>query len=74
MVGKVRGGLESCSVPNIVRPVGFVRRLLNAVQRVRDPTAPREAGQHLESSDEKLTDEMERRIMEELMRNRSFRL
>jgi hypothetical protein len=73
MGGKVHGGLESCSGPGVVRSASFVRRLLDAVQRARGRTAAREAERDLETSGEKLTDEMERKMMEQLTRNRSFR-
>lgn len=50
-----------------------MRRLLDAVRRPRDRAAARLAEQDLGISDEKLTDEMERKMMEQLTRNRSFR-
>lgn len=52
---------------------GLVRRIFNAVQCRRSRKAEREAAQSLGVSGEKLTDEMERRMMEDLTRNRSFR-
>jgi hypothetical protein len=73
MSGKVGGDLESCSGLGLVRSRRFVRRLLDAFQRARGQTATRDAEQDLETSGEKLTDEMERKMMEQLTRNRSFR-
>ena len=59
----------------VARCDGLVRRIFNAaVQHGRGRKAGREAKRNLNLSDLKLTDEMERKMMERLLRDRSIKL
>jgi hypothetical protein len=67
------GGLSSVSARGVARCRGFARRVFSAIQRgARDRKAAREDERYLGLSGEKLTDEMERKMMERLTRNQNF--
>jgi RecJ-like exonuclease len=63
-------GLASLSAS--ARCGGFVRRIFAAVQRAHDRKAAREVERYLGLSGDKLTDEMERKMMERLTHYRNF--
>ena len=54
-------------------PVPAVRRIFDAIRRAHERKAAREVERHLGLSGQKLTDEMERKMMERLTRNQNFR-
>jgi len=68
----VRGGVASLSTRGFARCLGFLRRMFIAIQNAHDRKAAREVERYLGLSGEKLTDEMERKMMERLTRNRNF--
>ena len=72
MSGRVRGALTSLCGRGVARCRGFVRRIFEAIRHARDREAAREAERHLGLSGQKLTDEMERNMMEHLTRNQNF--
>jgi hypothetical protein len=47
--------------------------MFEAIRRAHDRKAAREVERHLGLSGQKLTDEMERKMMERLTRNQNFR-
>jgi hypothetical protein len=60
---------------SLTRRLGFLRDAIGAVIRhARDRRAARQVERDLRCSEQKLTDEMERRMTERFTRNRSFRL
>ena len=74
MSGRVRGALASLSARGVARCRGLVRRIFDAIRQAHDRKAEREAERLLGLSGQKLTDEMERKMMERLTRNQNFRL
>jgi hypothetical protein len=74
MSGMVRGALASLSARGVARCHGFLRRIFGAIQHAHDRKAAREAERYLGLSGQKLTDEMERKMMQRLTRNRNFQL
>jgi hypothetical protein len=72
MVRSVRGAAASLA-RGLIRCRDLVRRIFGAMRRAHD----REAAQEIESllgiSGQKFTDELERKMMERLTRNRNFR-
>ena len=68
----VRNGPASWSACGVARCHGFVRRIFDAIQHAHKRKAAREVERYLGLSGEKLTDEMERKMMERLTRNRNF--
>ena len=73
MSGMVRYGPRSWPACGVARCHGFLRRIFDAVRRAHDRKAAREVERHLGFSGRKLTDEMERKMMERLTRNQNFR-
>jgi DNA-binding FadR family transcriptional regulator len=73
MSGMVRDGPASSSACGVARCHGFVRRIFDAIRRAHERKAAREVERHLGLSGQKLTDEMERKMMERLTRNQNFR-
>jgi hypothetical protein len=69
----VRDGSASWSACGVARCHSFVRRIFDAIRRAHDRKAVREVERHLGLSGQKLTDEMERKMMERLTRNQNFR-
>lgn len=67
-----RGGLANLLARGVARCLGFARRLFDAIQQARARKAAREVECYLGLSGEKLTDEMERKMMERITRNRNF--
>jgi hypothetical protein len=61
------------AAPGAARCRGLAHRLFDAIRQACQRQAAEEAERCLGLSGEKLTDEMERKMMERLMRNRSFR-
>ena len=74
MSGRVSGALARLSARGVTRVLDLVRRIFGAIRRAHERKAEREAERLLEISGRKLTDEMERKIMEHLTRNQNFRL
>jgi hypothetical protein len=72
MSERVRGTLASLSALGVTRGQNFVRRIFNAIRHAHERKAARVAERHLGLSGQKLTDEMERKMMERLTRNRNF--
>ena len=72
MSGRVRGALASLSARGVAGCQDFVRRIFDAIRQAHDREAAREAERLLEISGQKLTDEMERKMMERLTRNQNF--
>jgi DNA-binding FadR family transcriptional regulator len=72
MSERVRSPLASLSALLVTRCRNFVRRIFTAIQHGHERKAAREAERHLGLSGQKLTDEMERKMMERLTRNRNF--
>ena len=60
--------------PTGSRRTGVLRRIYDAVMHGRQHHADRDIARYLDQSGGHLTDEIERRITEHLMRNHSFRL
>ncbi len=73
MSGRVSGALASLSARGVARCLDFVRRSFEAVRQAHDRKAVQEAERLLENSGHKLTDELERKMMERLTRNQNFR-
>ncbi len=73
MSGMVRDGPASWSSCSVARCHGFVRRIFDAIRRAHERKAAREVERHLGLSGQKLTDEMERKMIERLTRNQNFR-
>ena len=73
MSGMVRDGPARWSVCGVARCRGFLGRMFEAIRRAHDLKAVREVERHLGLSGQKLTDEMERKMMERLTRNQNFR-
>jgi hypothetical protein len=72
MNGRVRGALASLSGRGIAQCHGFVRRVFDAIRQAHDRKAAREVERHLGLSGQKLTDEIERKMMERFTRNQNF--
>jgi hypothetical protein len=67
--------ISSSSDRSFARCLGFLRDAVGAAIRyARNRRAARQAERNLRCSGQKLTDEMERRMIARLMRNRNFRL
>jgi alkylation response protein AidB-like acyl-CoA dehydrogenase len=67
--------VASLRAAGAARLVGFLRGVVRAALRhARDRRAARAAERDLYLSDQKLTDEMERKMIAHLTRNRGFRL
>lgn len=73
MSGMVCDGPARGSSCGVARWDGFVRRTFDAIRRAHERKAAREIERHLGLSGQKLTDEMERKMMERLTRNQNFR-
>ena len=73
MSGMVREGPASWSACSVARRHGIVRRIFEAIRHAHERKAAREIERHLGFSGQKLTDEMERKMMERLTRNQNFR-
>ena len=73
MGGTVHDGPGSWSTCGAARCHGFVRRIFDAIRRAHERKAAREIERLLGFSGQKLTDEMERKMMERLTRNQNFR-
>jgi Cdc6-like AAA superfamily ATPase len=72
MSGMVRDDPASWSACGVARCRGFVRRIFDAIRHAHERKAAREAERHLGLSGQKLTDEMERKMMERVTRNQNF--
>jgi hypothetical protein len=57
---------------SLVRSWGFVRPIFDAIRQAKDREAAQEAESLLESSGTKFTDDMERKMLERVTRNRNF--
>ena len=67
-------GLARWPARGVARCHGFARRIFDAIRQAHERKAAREAERYLGLSEEKLTDDMERQMMERLTRDRNFRL
>jgi hypothetical protein len=72
MSGRVRDTLAILSARGVARCQDFVRRIFHALRHAHDRKAAREAERLLGISGQKLTDEVERKMMEDLTRNHNF--
>jgi hypothetical protein len=69
----LRAGLASLPARGVARCRRFARQIFGGIRRgPRDRKAAREDERYLGLSGEKLTDEMERKMMERLTRNQNF--
>jgi hypothetical protein len=73
MSGIVGDGPASWAACGVARCHGFVRHIFGAIRRAHERKAAREVERHFGLSGQKLTDEMERKMMERLTRNQNFR-
>jgi len=71
--GRIRGVLASLSARGVAGCLSFVRRTFDPFWQPPDREAVREAERLLEMSGQKLTDETERKMMERITRNQSFK-
>jgi hypothetical protein len=70
-----RDGIAGLPARGVARFREFLRGIFNAAVRYsRDRKAARQAQRDLRCSGQKLTDEMERKIIQRFTRNRSFRV
>jgi hypothetical protein len=69
----VRDDPATWSASGVARCHGLWRRIFDAIWRARERKAAREVERHFGLSGQKLTDEIERRMMESLTRNQNFR-
>jgi hypothetical protein len=72
MSERVRSPLASLSALGVTRCRNFVCRIFTTIQHAHECKAAREVERHVGLSGQKLTDEMERKMMERLIRNRNF--
>ena len=75
MSATYRAGIAATFAESIARGLGLLVGSLGAVLRyARERKAARQAQRDSRCSEQKLTDELERRLMQRFSRNRSFRL